>query len=44
MAFSTLLPVGAMQAWIAFKDGLWVARSADFFEKGSVVFPGTFRI
>jgi len=43
MAFTTLLPVGAMQAWIAFKDGLWVARSADFFEKGVVVFLGTFR-
>jgi nitric oxide reductase subunit B len=44
MAFATLLPVGAMQAWISFKDGLWVARSADFFEKGSVVFLGTFRM
>ena len=43
MAFVTLLPVGAMQAWISFKDGLWVARSADFFEKGAVVFLGTFR-
>jgi nitric oxide reductase subunit B len=43
MAFTTLLPVGAMQAWISFKDGLWVARSADFFEKGIVVFLGTFR-
>jgi nitric oxide reductase subunit B len=44
MAFATLLPVGAMQAWIAFKDGLWMARSAEFFEKGSVVFLGTFRM
>ncbi len=43
MAFATLLPVGAMQAWTAFKDGLWVARSADFFERGTVVFLGTFR-
>jgi nitric oxide reductase subunit B len=43
MAFTTLLPVGAMQAWTAFKDGLWVARSADFFERGTVVFLGTFR-
>ncbi|MDH3800237.1 MAG: hypothetical protein OES70_16425, partial [Desulfobacterales bacterium] len=24
-------------------DGLWVARSADFFEKGVVVWLGTFR-
>ena len=43
MAFGTLLPVGALQAWISFKEGLWVARSADFFEKGPVVFLGTFR-
>lgn len=43
MAFMTLLPVGAMQAWIAFRDGLWAARSAAFFEKGSVVFLGTIR-
>ena len=43
MAFVTLLPVGAMQAWISFKEGYWVARSADFFEKGAVVWLGTFR-
>jgi len=43
MAFVTLLPVGAMQAWTSFKDGLWVARSAQFFERGVVVFLGTFR-
>ncbi|RLC04430.1 MAG: nitric-oxide reductase large subunit [Deltaproteobacteria bacterium] len=43
MAFFTLLPVGAMQAWTSFREGLWVARSADFFERGPVVFLGTFR-
>ena len=43
MAFATLLPVGAIQTWTAFKEGYWVARSADFFEKGSIVFLGTFR-
>lgn len=43
MAFFTLLPVGAIQTWTAFKEGYWVARSADFFEKGSIVFLGTFR-
>ncbi len=43
MAFVTLLPIGAMQAWISFKEGYWVARSADFFEKGAVVWLGTFR-
>ena len=43
MAFVTLLPVGLMQAWISFKDGLWVARSPEFFESGPVVWLGTFR-
>ncbi|MDP2645562.1 MAG: cbb3-type cytochrome c oxidase subunit I [Desulfobacterales bacterium] len=43
MAFVTLLPIGALQAWVSFREGLWVARSADFFEKGAVVFLGTFR-
>ncbi|CAB1063078.1 Nitric-oxide reductase (EC, quinol-dependent [Olavius sp. associated proteobacterium Delta 1] len=43
MAFFTLLPVGLIQTWISFKEGYWMARSADFFEKGSVVFLGTFR-
>jgi len=43
MAFFTLLPVGAMQTWTAFKEGLWVARSADFFERDAVVILGTFR-
>jgi len=43
MAFFTLLPVGAMQAWTAFKEGLWVARSAGFFEQKAVVVLGTFR-
>jgi nitric oxide reductase subunit B len=44
MAFATLLPVGAMQAWTAFNDGLWVARSAEFFEGEAVVLLGTFRV
>lgn len=43
MAFGTLLPVGAMQAWTAFKEGLWAARSADFFERDAVVFLGNLR-
>ncbi|MBW2613208.1 MAG: cbb3-type cytochrome c oxidase subunit I, partial [Deltaproteobacteria bacterium] len=43
MAFITLLPVGLMQAWVSFKDGLWAARSADFFESGPVVFLGNIR-
>ena len=44
LAMGTLLPVGAIQTWIAFKEGYWVARSADFFEKGVIVFLGTFRV
>ncbi len=43
MSFGTLLPVGLMQVWASFKEGLWVARSADFFEKAPVVFLGTMR-
>ncbi len=44
LAFGTLLPIGLMQSWIAFRDGLWVARSADFFERSSVVLMGTLRV
>jgi nitric oxide reductase subunit B len=44
MAFTTLLPVGAIQAWISFRDGLWMARSADFFERAEIVLLGTFRV
>ncbi|MDF1592738.1 MAG: cbb3-type cytochrome c oxidase subunit I [Desulfobacterales bacterium] len=43
MSMGTLLPVGLMQAWTAFKDGLWAARSAAFFERDAVMFLGTFR-
>ena len=44
LAMGTLLPIGAMQAWVSFKEGLWMARSADFFEKGAVVLLGTLRV
>jgi nitric oxide reductase subunit B len=44
MAFVTLLPAGAVQAWISFKDGLWAARSAEFFEMGIITALGNFRI
>ncbi len=43
MAFGTLLPVGAMQAWASFKYGLWNARSAEFFNQTPVVVLGTLR-
>ncbi len=44
MAFITLLPVGVIQAWISFRDGLWAARSAEFFEMGIITALGNFRI
>jgi len=33
-----------LQAWTSFKEGLWVARDASFFERGFVQFLGTVRI
>lgn len=30
MAFMSLLPIGAMQAWASVSEGLWYARSAEF--------------
>jgi nitric oxide reductase subunit B len=44
MTIVTLLPIGAYQAWTSFTDGLWVARSAEFFERGAVHFLGTIRM
>jgi nitric oxide reductase subunit B len=43
MAFGTLLPVGAIQAWISFKDGLWAARGAEVFGSRAVLVLGTLR-
>ncbi|MEW6348136.1 MAG: cbb3-type cytochrome c oxidase subunit I [Thermodesulfobacteriota bacterium] len=44
LTLATLFPVGIMQAWTSFSEGLWAARSAEFFERGPVVVLGTFRI
>jgi nitric oxide reductase subunit B len=44
LTLGTLFPVGILQAWTSFQDGLWAARSADFFESGAVHFLGTIRI
>ncbi len=44
MAIGTLLPVGAMQAWTSFKEGLWVARDPSFFERPAVYFLGNLRV
>ena len=43
MTVGTLLPIGAMQTWTAFTEGLWMARSADFFEKSIVLLLGNLR-
>ncbi len=44
MAIMTLLPVGIIQAWVSFQQGLWVARDASFFEKGTVMLLGNLRV
>jgi len=44
LTLGTLFPVGIMQAWTSFQEGLWAARSADFFERGVVLGLGTIRI
>lgn len=44
LTLGTLFPVGILQAWISFKEGLWVARDASFFERDFVLFLGTIRI
>jgi nitric oxide reductase subunit B len=40
----TLFPVGVIQAWTSYRDGLWAARDASFFEGGVVRFLGTVRV
>lgn len=44
MSLATLLPVGIMQAWTSFKEGLWVARDASFFARGPVMLLGQLRM
>jgi len=36
MSLTTLLPIGLMQVGHSFKDGFWMARSADFYELPAV--------
>lgn len=40
----TLFPVGVMQAWTSYKEGLWVARDASFFERPVVMLLGQLRL
>jgi len=44
MTMFTLFPVGIAQAWTSYKEGLWVARDAAFFERPLVSFLGQIRI
>jgi nitric oxide reductase subunit B len=44
LTLGTLLPVGIMQAWTSYKDGLWSAREAAFFERGAVQTLGQLRL
>ncbi|MBM3318704.1 MAG: cbb3-type cytochrome c oxidase subunit I, partial [Candidatus Eisenbacteria bacterium] len=36
MTLGTLFPVGIAQAWTSYKQGVWMARDASFFERGFV--------
>jgi nitric oxide reductase subunit B len=40
----TLFPVGIAQAWTSYKEGLWVARDAGFFERPFVSLFGQLRM
>ncbi len=44
MTLGTLFPVGILQAWTSFKEGLWAARDAAFFESGFVSVVGSLRM
>ncbi len=44
MALGTLLPVGLIQVWTSFRDSLWAAKDASFFERGAMLFLGNVRI
>ncbi len=44
LTFGTLFPVGILQTWTSYKQALWVARDASFFERPFVQIVGTFRV
>ncbi len=44
MTLTTLFPVGILQVWTSYKEGLWVARDASFFERPMVSLLGNIRI
>ena len=44
LTLGTLFPVGLVQTWTSYREGLWAARDAAFFESGFVHLLGTVRI
>ena len=44
MALGALLPVGVMQLVTTYREGLWAAKNAAFFERPVVQFFGSARI
>ncbi len=44
LTLGTLFPVGVLQTWISYKEALWIARDASFFESPLVQFIGSVRI
>ncbi len=44
MTVFTLFPIGIPQAWTSYREGLWVARDASFFERPFVSIVGQLRI
>jgi len=44
LTLGTLFPVGIMQTWTAYQEGLWAARDAAFFERKAVLILGTLRV
>ena len=44
LTIMTLFPVGIAQAWTSFREGLWVARDASFFDSTFVALLGQLRI
>jgi nitric oxide reductase subunit B len=44
MTLTTLFPVGIAQVWTSYKEGLWMARDASFFERPFVAVLSQLRI
>ena len=44
MTLGTLFPIGIAQVWTSYKDGIWMARDASFFERPLVATLGQLRI